>query len=124
MISISHEEFQKLMEDAISSIPGDFKDKLDNLVFIAEDYPSDTDLSRLNLKNKYTLLGLYSGVPFTHRNTGYSGVSPDIIILFQRNIEAQCSDSSQLKEKIVEVVIHEIAHYFGLDDKQIREAGY
>jgi predicted Zn-dependent protease with MMP-like domain len=124
MFSVSEEEFHGLLDRALEDIPDNFKSKIENLVFISEPYPSETDLIRLGLNNKYTLLGLYSGVPYTHRSTWYSNVTPDRIILFQRNIEAICRNSEELYQKVREVLIHEIAHYFGMDEDEIREAGY
>ena len=124
MISVSEEDFQKYIESAMDSIPDKFKEKLENIVFIVEDYPSVHDLERLSLKHREQLLGLYSGTPYTHRNTFYMGTIPDRIILFQKNIESICRSVDELKKKIKEVVIHEIAHYFGMNDNEIRGAGY
>lgn len=124
MIHVSENEFQQYMEQAMESIPEIFKEKMDNIAFIAEQYPSESDLSRLGMNDGRHLLGLYSGIPFTHRNTWYAGTMPDRIILFQRNIEAICGSVEELVKKIREVVVHEIAHYFGMTDKEIREAGY
>jgi predicted Zn-dependent protease with MMP-like domain len=124
MISVSEEDFQKYIESVLDSIPEKFKEKLENIVFIVEDYPSNHDLERLALKHREQLLGLYSGVPYTHRNTYYMGTIPDRIILFQKNIESICSSIEDLKNKIKEVVIHEVAHYFGMNEKEIRSAGY
>lgn len=113
-----------MMEAAIETIPETFKGKIENLAFIVEPYPTESDMERLGLKSKYSLLGLYSGVPYTNRNTYYMGVTPDRIILFQNNIQALCDSFEELKEKIREVVIHEVAHYFGMDEDEIRQAGY
>lgn len=124
MINVSEEEFQQLMEQAMESIPKKFKERMDNIAFLVEQYPSPSDLSRLGMTNGRQLLGLYSGIPYTHRNTWYAGTMPDRIILFQKNIEAICRTNEELNAKIREVVIHEIAHYFGMTDKEIREAGY
>lgn len=124
MFEVSRDEFQKMVEDAMESIPDLFKDKIANLVFLVEDYPSDSDLERLKLRDKFSLLGLYSGVPYTQRNTWYYGVTPDRIILFKKNIEYQCNDEDQLRLKIFEVLVHEIAHYFGMNEREIREAGF
>ncbi len=124
MISVSEEEFSDMMEDALTSIPEPFKDKIENLAFMAEPYPAETDLGRVGLTDKYSLLGIYSGVPYTYRNTYYMNTTPDRIILFQRNIERYCNTMDELKEKIREVLVHEIAHYFGMDEDQVREAGY
>jgi predicted Zn-dependent protease with MMP-like domain len=124
MIEVTEEEFQQIMETAISSIPSNFKKKIDNLVFIVEPSPTEHDLSRLNITDSRQLLGLYSGIPYTHRDTWYMATLPDRIILFQKNIEALCNSKEDLISRIREVVIHEVAHYFGMTDKEIREAGY
>ena len=123
-MNVTAEEFQELMELAMESIPKDFKNRMDNIAFIVEPFPSSSDLARLGMTNGRHLLGLYSGIPYTHRNTWYAGTVPDRIILFQSNIEAICRSKEELTAKIREVVIHEIAHYFGMTDKEIREAGY
>lgn len=124
MIKVSEEEFHNMMEQAIETIPQAFKDKIENLAFIVEPYPSEDDLDKLELSDKYSLLGLYSGIPYTGRSTWYAGVMPDRIILFQNNIQARCNSIAELKESIREVVIHEVAHYFGMNEDEVRAAGY
>ncbi len=124
MIKVSEEEFQELVDIALDTIPQNFTEKLNNIVFIVEDFPSGSDLERLDMGDGSYLLGLYSGTPYTHRSSWYSGKPPDRIILFQRNIERICNTKDQLKEKIREVMVHEIAHYFGMNEDEIRDAGY
>lgn len=124
MISVSEEQFSDMMEEALDTIPEPFKEKIENLVFMAEPYPSESDLGKVGLTDGYSLLGIYSGVPYTHRNTYYMNTTPDRIILFQRNIERYCHNMDDLKEKIREVLVHEIAHYFGMDEDEVRAAGY
>ncbi|MBN8586405.1 MAG: metallopeptidase family protein [Ignavibacteria bacterium] len=124
MYSVSEEKFGEMMEEALHDIPSPFKEKIENLAFMALPYPSESDLGRVGLDDKYSLLGIYSGVPYTHRNTYYMNTTPDRIILFQKNIERFCDNEAELKEKIREVLIHEIAHYFGMDEDQVRAAGY
>jgi predicted Zn-dependent protease with MMP-like domain len=72
------------------------------------------------------LLGLYEGVPLSRRGTDYGvyPVVPDRITLFQRNIELTVSLPEELRERIREVMVHEIAHHFGMSEKEIRDAGY
>lgn len=123
-MQVTEEEFQKYTELALESIPEEFRSKLDNIVFIIEPYPSADDLRRLDIKHRADLLGLYSGTPYTHRNTWYAGTIPDRIILFKKNIESHCRTKDELVAKIREVVIHEVAYYFGMSDKEIREAGF
>jgi predicted Zn-dependent protease with MMP-like domain len=124
MYKVTEEEFHRLMDEAIEAIPQIFKDKIHNLAFIVEPFPSESDISKMKLRSKYSLLGLYSGIPYTYRNTNYMSVTPDRIILFQNNIQALCDSADELKEKIREVVVHEVAHYFGMDEDEIRDAGY
>ncbi len=124
MIKVSEEHFSEMMEEALHEIPEPFKSKIENLVFLVEPFPSETDLARVGLTEGYSLLGIYSGVPYTNRNTYYMNTTPDRIILFQDNIERFCDTMEELKEKIREVLIHEIAHYFGMDEDQVRAAGY
>lgn len=66
------------------------------------------------------MLGLYQGVPQTRRGRGYGLVLPDKISIFQRAIEAQCRTGYEIEAKVGEVVRHEIAHHFGLDDETLR----
>lgn len=124
MIKVTPEEFHEMMEEAIETIPQEFKDKIDNLAFIVEPFPSEDDLDRLELSDRYSLLGLYSGIPYTGRSTLYAGVTPDRIILFQENIQMRCNTIPQLKEMIRETVVHEVAHYFGMNEDEVRAAGY
>ena len=124
MITVSEEEFTEMMEEARHTIPEPFKEKIENLAFMAEPYPTEADLGRVGLTDRYSLLGIYSGVPYTYRNTYYMNTTPDRIILFQKNIERYCNNMDELKEKIREVLVHEIAHYFGMDEDQVRAAGY
>jgi predicted Zn-dependent protease with MMP-like domain len=124
MIKVSEEEFHEMMEEAIETIPEAFKDKIENLAFIVEPYPSEDDMDRLELSDQYSLLGLYSGIPYTGRSTWYTGVTPDRIILFQNNIQMRCDTMAELKEMIRQTVVHEVAHYFGMNEDEVRAAGY
>lgn len=124
MYRVSVEIFSNMMEEELHKIPEPFKEKIENLVFMAEDYPTEIDLGKVGLKDKYSLLGIYSGVPYTFRSTYYMNTTPDRIILFQKNIERYCNNELQLREKIREVLIHEIGHYFGMSEEEIRQAGY
>lgn len=124
MYSINEDEFSRIMEEELHSIPEPFKDKIENLVFMVEPYPGENDLGRVGLNDKYSLLGIYSGVPYTYRNTYYMNTTPDRIILFQKNIERYANSIEELRSKIREVLIHEIGHYFGMSEEEIRAAGY
>ncbi|MCC6864642.1 MAG: metallopeptidase family protein [Ignavibacteria bacterium] len=124
MFSVSEEYFSDMMETALNCIPEPFKQKIENLAFMVEPYPSNADLNRVGLTDKYSLLGIYSGTPYTYRNTYYMNTTPDRIILFQKNIERYANNYDELMDKIKEVLIHEIGHYFGMSEDEVRAAGY
>lgn len=114
--SVNRASFEKLVIEAIESLPPEFKDKLDNLAVIVTDWPNDEQIKRLGLQKRTQLLGLYEGIPRTHRYTGYNLVPPDRITLFQKPIEAKCRNDNEIRQEIIRVVQHEIAHHFGLSD--------
>lgn len=120
------ERFEMLVERAFEELPHEFKSKIENVHVVVEDLPDDIDLSGVRVKNKYSLLGLYSGIPLKHRGTGYGvyPVIPDRIKLFKENIERISRNDDEVEAKIREVLIHEVAHYFGMTDQEIRKAGY
>lgn len=122
---MEQEEFVRIAEEEYEALPGFFKTRIENLRIIVEDLPGPDLVRQARVPSPYGLLGLYQGVPLKHRNTGYGmyPVVPDTITLFKRNIEA-VTDPSRVRDKIREVLIHEIAHYFGMTEQQIRQAGY
>ncbi|HEY7011634.1 MAG TPA: metallopeptidase family protein [Streptosporangiaceae bacterium] len=70
------------------------------------------------------LLGLYEGVPLTSRTTGYAGVLPDRITIYQRAICAICSTEGEVVEQVRRTVIHEVGHHFGIGDERLDELGW
>ncbi|HEV2895095.1 MAG TPA: metallopeptidase family protein [Actinomycetota bacterium] len=113
------EAFLRLVEEAVESIPPEFRDRLANVDFVVEETPRGDELESGEL-----LLGLYQGVPLTERGAGYFGVLPDRIVLFRRPIEARARSDADLAELVHEVVLHEVAHYFGIDDDRLDELGW
>ncbi|MEX1138848.1 MAG: metallopeptidase family protein [Bacteroidota bacterium] len=116
-------EFEDVVLQAFEGLPDLFRAKIDNVQFIVEEYPSEEIQKEMRV-GKHNLLGLYTGVPLPHRNTWYgtSATVPDVIYLFRKNIEANCSTKSELTERITEVLLHELGHYFGMSEKQVRRA--
>lgn len=115
------EEFEKLVEDALKTIPRKFRKLLDNISVIVEDNPSRSAYSSTRTPSSHLILGTYHGVPYQHRGPFYGNVAPDVITIYQKPIEQICSTRDQIKEKIQEVIIHEIGHYFGFSDRQLYE---
>lgn len=93
---------------------------MENVEVVIEEWPSRGLLEEMGLRSPYELLGLYQGVPIQHRGFFYGNVLPDKITLFQGPIEASCRSREEVEEKVREVVIHEVGHYFGLDEEKLR----
>jgi predicted Zn-dependent protease with MMP-like domain len=92
-----------------------------NIAVIVEAAPARELLEAMGLGPEHTLLGLYSGVPLPDRGHSYGNVLPDCITIFQRPIEALYPTPAAMKEAVRDTVIHEVGHYFGLDDARIEE---
>jgi predicted Zn-dependent protease with MMP-like domain len=118
--------FENIVYQSFEHLPEMFKHNIDNVQFHVEDYPTQEQLKKVKVKSRFSLLGLYEGIPLNHRGTWYgsSATLPDSITLFQKNIEAQSNDEEQVSSLIREVLIHEIGHYFGMSEEEIRNAGY
>ena len=92
-----------------------------NVDVVVEDRASRDLLSEMGIRSPSELLGLYQGIPLDRRGFYYGNVLPDKITLFQIPIELMCQTKEEVEEKVKEVVIHEVGHYFGLSDKRLRE---
>jgi len=120
---MTREKFEKIAEDVFDDLPDIFGKRIDNVHIVVEEYPDDEDFKQVH-SSKTMLLGLYQGVPLTHRGTWY-GVNPTIpdkISLYQKNIESVCQNDKEVSERIREVLLHELGHYFGMNESQIRSA--
>jgi predicted Zn-dependent protease with MMP-like domain len=120
-MKLTRREFEELVVLALKRLPRFFKKKMKNVDVIVEDKASRELLSEMGLRSPFELLGLYQGIPINRRGFYYGNVLPDKITLFQMPIESMCKTKEEIEEKVKEVVIHEVGHYFGLDDKRLRE---
>ncbi len=118
---MEREKFEKLTEDALAQIPKKFKKYIENLAVIVEEKPSREIFEKTGSTPLSSILGHYHGVPFKHRGPYYGNIPPDVIVIYQRPIENICSTDEEIKKKVREVVFHEIGHYFGLSDKELKE---
>jgi predicted Zn-dependent protease with MMP-like domain len=115
------ERFEELVREALDKLPQKFKKYLDNLAVIVEERPSREIYDQTQTPPFSSILGHYHGVPFKHRGPFYGNVPPDVIVIYQKTIESICATEEEIKKKVREVVLHEIGHYFGLSDKELRE---
>lgn len=118
---MEREEFAELVRQAVKSLPRFFRQKMENISIVVEDYPSLDDQARTGAGRR-ALLGLYQGVPLRRRSVWQSQVMPDKITIYQANIEASAQTPEAVSRLVREVVMHEIGHYFGLSEEELRQA--
>jgi predicted Zn-dependent protease with MMP-like domain len=110
-------QFETLVESALKKLPRQFREKLANIAVVVEDWADEDTLREMDIEPPDTLYGLYRGVDLTRRDSGYGNVLPDTIHIYQGPIEEDCGDPEEMADLVREVVVHEIGHYFGLDDE-------
>ena len=114
-------EFEALVERALRRLPRPFKERLANIAVAVEDWADDATLAELGIEPPDTLYGLYRGVNLTARDTSYGNVLPDTITIYQGPIEEDAEDEEEMAEIVRDTVIHEVGHYFGLDDETMEQ---
>ncbi len=112
-------EFERLVGDALLSIPRRFRRAMANIAIIVEDEPPGELLRDMEIEPPDTLFGLYQGTPLTERRWDYGNALPDRILLFQGPHEREAHSEAELVVSIGETLIHEIGHYFGLSEDEI-----
>ena len=145
MQKLNRRKFEKIVKMGIKAIPERFLQKLNNMAIVIGDEPTPAQKKKLNpvrsnppeadaglqadrtsngvnLRSNWTLFGLYEGVPQLSRGANYSAALPDKITIFQKPIEAAARDEENIKEIVKNTVWHEIAHHFGMNEVQVRQA--
>ena len=123
MEAVTEDDFYDLVDEALAAIPPQFADRLDNVEILVEDFPSWNTMRLAKVGSKWQLLGFYHGIPLTERTSGYNLITPDKISLYRRPIEAQVNTPEALRALVRRVVLHEVAHYFGIDDDRLVQIG-
>lgn len=117
------EQFEALVDEAFAAIPEAYREAIENLAIVVEDFPDRWTMSAAHVNSPYGLLGFYHGVPKTERTQNYANVTPDKISIYRQPILAQCKNDDEIRGLVKRVVHHEIAHYFGIDDDRLVEIG-
>ncbi len=107
--------FEELVIDELDRLPEDMVEGLDNVVFVVEDRPEDGSLD---------LLGLYDGWALTERDRYGTGELPDRIIVYRESHLAVCDDVDELRDEVHATLVHEISHFYGIDDERLHELGW
>jgi predicted Zn-dependent protease with MMP-like domain len=115
MLQLTAEEFEQLVVDELDLLPDDMVDGLENVIFVVEDRPEDGSLD---------LLGVYDGVALTEREQYGFGEVPDRIVLFREPLLAACTTLEQLRDEIHITLVHEIGHFYGINDDRLHELGW
>ena len=110
-------QFEALVATALRRLPRPFKQKMQNVAVVVEDWADEDTLREMEIEPPDTLYGLYRGIDLTRRDSAYGNVLPDTIHIYQGPIEEDCADEDEMADLVLDVVIHEIGHYFGLDDE-------
>ncbi len=126
---MEREKFVKLVEEALDSLPSRFRERILNVAVLVENVPPEK-LSRRGSRNtgmidsddaEKLVLGVFEGVPTTKKSVFNLPVGPDRIVLYQKNIEAVCSNEDEIRREIRLTVLHELGHYFGMTEAQLED---
>jgi len=110
-------EFERLVEEALAELPARYRQLLENIVIIVEDRPRGQRRSK-KAADEELLLGEFMGVPRTEKSVFEPG-PPDQVFLYQKNIEAVCESDQEIREQVRLTVLHELGHYFGLEEDEL-----
>lgn len=121
MFSMKPEDFRSAVADALDSLPPEFRHRIRNVAVLVEDLPAQP-LPAKPGEPRRILLGVFHGVPMTQKSVFHGPIgSPDYVILYQKNIEAVCSTEAEVRHQIRQTVIHEMGHYFGMTEEQLKD---
>jgi predicted Zn-dependent protease with MMP-like domain len=122
---LNHSEIRKEVARVIDKLPKEFREQLRNVEIVVETRPSKELLLAESLDPREdTLYGIYQGVPLPDRSALDPPLLPDKITIFAEPLLEDFPDPNKLREEIRLTVLHEIAHYFGMDEEEIEDLGY
>jgi predicted Zn-dependent protease with MMP-like domain len=122
--------FDRQLERVLDDLPAMVLELLDQVPLVVEDHPSRRQMEELEVECRDELCGLYDGIPLTERSIELSGTLPDQVTIFREGILRAASDDQgrirgdELRRQIRITILHEVGHHFGLDEDDLREAGY
>ncbi len=119
---ITEEEFEQLVAEGFNALPQEFRDRIENLSIRIEEDPSPETLAYMGITPPGTLLGLFTGASIKHRAAVLMPHLPDAVTLYRGPILDSVKTMDELREQVCEVLWHELGHYFGMNEREIREA--
>jgi predicted Zn-dependent protease with MMP-like domain len=121
---VTRKKFEELVERALAEVPEAFARFMEEVPVEIRDRPTVKQLRSVGLDDDELLLGLYHGRPLTERSVEDSGRVPDVILIFQEDIELVSDNEEELVAEVRKTVLHEIGHHFGMDEEDLEELGY
>jgi len=126
---VKRERFVKLVTEVLDELPEEFRKRIHNLAVLVEDQPPRrlrrrprcTSRNSAPSKTRSLVLGVFQGVPATRRSVFDLSIGLDRIILYQKDIEAVCSNETEIRHEVTQTVLHELGHYFGMDEAQLKD---
>jgi predicted Zn-dependent protease with MMP-like domain len=117
---VNRRTFERLVQRAVASIPGEFLARVENLSFQVESWADDATLAEVGMDDPRELLGYYRGWPLSERTHDYGSCLPDVIVIYQGAVENHVRETGQPYVRVIgETVIHELAHYFGFSEEEL-----
>lgn len=114
-----------MVEEVLDELPEVFRDRLEGVLFVVEDEPTDEDLLAVGLDPEIdTLFGMFAGVPLNERSLADMAIEPDRIVLYYKPLVRECRTAWALRREIRTTIIHEVAHFFGMDEDAVAAEGY
>ncbi|MET0152627.1 MAG: metallopeptidase family protein [Candidatus Binatia bacterium] len=118
-------KFRRLVSEALDTLPGEVRIRMTNVAVIVADEPTNEQIADAGLDpGRHTLFGLYEGCPLSERRADLGMMLPDRITLFYRPLVDCYRSPAEVREQIRRTVVHEVAHFVGLDDDEITDLGY
>lgn len=117
---MKREDFVNVAEETLELLPEEFRCRIQNVAILVEDFlPNQSPPKRG--PHRRLLLGIFHGVPATKRSFFNLSTGPDHIVLYQKNIEAVCSSEAEVRHQIRQTLVHELGHYFGMTEEQLKD---
>lgn len=116
-------DFERLVAEVLDSLPPEFQAALEHVAVVVEDWPTPEQLRSVGLDEDETLYGLYEGTPLIERGLDLPPL-PDRIVIFRGPLLEDFATEEEIRAEIRTTVLHELAHFFGLDEDRIAELGY
>jgi predicted Zn-dependent protease with MMP-like domain len=117
-------DFQEVLRQALDDLPEPFRQALENVAIVVEEWPPDWLLDELGVPPEGTLYGFYHGIPMPERSVSLSGNLPDKISIYRGPLQEDFPRAAELRRQIRVTLLHEIGHYFGMDEEELERLGY